>query len=99
LWWSVAACSLLLLGIWFVVPNSTSSSDSLLAENEFIYVVDYLSNYLAFHVPSTVIEEELFDLGVDFMLFGGELTGDEILAYLDFACLDFSFYDLAYLAY
>jgi len=35
LWWSVAACGLLLLGIWFVVPDTTPSSDFLLALHDF----------------------------------------------------------------
>jgi len=39
-WWSVAACSLLLLGIWFVVPNSTPSSNSLIAKNRLIHVAN-----------------------------------------------------------
>jgi len=33
LWWSAVACSFLLLGIWFVVPNTAPPSDSLLALN------------------------------------------------------------------
>jgi hypothetical protein len=82
-WWSVAACSLLLLGIWFVVPKSAPPSDSLLAEGEFIQTVDNLSDYLAYYVCSTVIEDELFASNIDFTPVLEELTGDEILAYLD----------------
>ena len=83
LWWSVAACSLLLLGIWFVVPNTTSSSDSLLAESEFIHSVDNLNDYLAHLICPTIIEEELFASNIDFFPALEELTSDDILAYLD----------------
>ena len=96
LWWSVAACSLLLLGIWFVVPNSTPSSDSLLAEES--YAISGLRDYLAYHVPLTaIIEEELNDFDMDFShFFYGEISDADLLAY-DNALLDYlnyiDFYD------
>jgi hypothetical protein len=77
LWWSVAACGLLLLGIWFVVPNSTPSSDFLLAEE--MYTISELQDYLAYHVPSAVIEEELFDLDANFAHFFEDFFDDELL--------------------
>jgi hypothetical protein len=91
LWLSVAACSLLLLGIWFVVPNSTSSSDFLLTESELIFAVDNLSDYLAHYVCPTVINEELYASDVYFTPFLQELTSDEILAYLDLDLYDLDF--------
>ncbi|MCL2414063.1 MAG: hypothetical protein FWC94_02275 [Bacteroidales bacterium] len=52
LWWSVAACGLLLLGIWFAVPNATPLSDSLLAGFDFCvmeicddYFLDLLGSF------------------------------------------------------
>lgn len=92
LWWSVAACSLLLLGIWFVVPNSTPSSDSLLAEES--YAISELQDYLAYYVPLTVIEEELndfdmdFSFDMDFLHFYGEISDADLLAYNN-ALLDY----------
>ena len=83
-WWSVAACSLLLLGIWFVVPKSTPSSDSLLAESELIFMVDNLGDYLAHKICPSIIEDELYASDIDFTPFLEELSGDEILAYLDY---------------
>jgi len=100
LWWSIAACSLLLLGIWFVVPNSTSSSDSLLAENEYIYVVDGWSDFLAHHICPIIIEDELFALNIEFMPFWDEFTSEELVALEDFLAsndfLVYNNYDLYY---
>jgi len=83
LWWSIAACSFLLLGIWFVVPNSTPSSDSFLAENE-LYVVDGWTDYLAHHVCVTIIEDELFASNIEFTLSWDELTCEELSTYDSF---------------
>ena len=91
LWWSVAACFVLLLGIWFVVPNSTPSSDFLSTENKFSYSIDNLSDYLAHFVCSTIIEDELFASNVDFTPFVEELTSEDILAYFDFHSYNFSY--------
>jgi hypothetical protein len=79
LWWSVAACGLLLLGIWFVVPNSTPLSHSLLAENTLILDVDCWEGYLAHHICPTIIEDELFTLNIGFTPFLEEITDDDLL--------------------
>jgi hypothetical protein len=92
LWWSVAACTLLLLGIWFVVPNSTSSSGSLMAGNQLIYIVDNISDYLAYKVCPTVIEEELYASNIDFTPVWENFSSDEVLAYLDLQ--DINYYDI-----
>ena len=83
LWWSVAACSLLLLGIWFVVPDTTSPSDSLLSENELLFSTDLLNDYLAHFVCPTIIEDELFAENIDFTLFLEDLTDDDFWDLLD----------------
>ncbi len=83
LWWSVAACCLLLLGIWFVVPKSTLPSDySLLSEHEALQAESHLQTYLAHHVDPILIEEELFLSDIDFSQ-DQEFTQDEILGYVD----------------
>ncbi|MCL2028280.1 MAG: hypothetical protein FWG79_07320 [Bacteroidales bacterium] len=91
LWWSVAACGLLLLGIWFVVPNSTPSSQSLLTENTLVFDVDCWDSYLAYHISSAVIEEELFSSNIEFSMFLEELTEDDFLDYDDL--ITYSNYD------
>jgi hypothetical protein len=83
LWWSVAACSLLLLGIWFVGPNSTPSSDSsFLALNEIFQSENHVQNYLAHHADLNIVEYELSLSDVDFSQ-SQEFTQDEILGYAD----------------
>ena len=84
MWWSVAACSLLLLGIWFVVPNSTSSSNSLLTENSLILTVDSWDEYLLYKICLSVVEEELFNSNFEFSPFLEELTGEDLQGYADF---------------
>jgi hypothetical protein len=84
LWWSVAACGLLLLGIWFVVPNSTPSSNSLLAENTLFSDIDCWDGYLAYHVCPTVIEDEMFASNIEFTASFEDFTDDELLNYNDF---------------
>lgn len=97
LWWSVAACGLLLLGIWFVVPNTAPSSSSLLAEHDF-YVAEIWSDYLAQRVCPFIIEEELFASNIEFTPFWEEFTPEELWAYDDFLTyaefyLFYDFYD------
>ena len=91
LWWSVAACGLLLLGIWFVVPKATPSSDSLLAESEFFSVE--MGDYLAQYVCPLVVAEEFYAQNIDFTPFWEELTEDDILEYLDFYPLNYDDYE------
>jgi hypothetical protein len=92
-WWSVAACSLLLLGIWFVVPNSTPSSNSLIAKNSLIHVTTDWIDYLAHYACPTVIEDELLALDIDFRPFIEELTSEELLAYDDYLTYSNYYYD------
>jgi len=80
LWWSVAACGILLWGIWFVAPKSTSTSDFLLADE---YAISELQDYLACHVPTVVIEEGLYNPNMDASLFQDEITDEDLLAYVD----------------
>jgi len=94
-WWSVAACSLLLLGIWFVVPNSTPSSNSFLSENSLILTVDCWDDYLLHNICITIVEEELFASYFEFTPFLEELTGDDLYGYADYLAY-FSFYDYDY---
>jgi hypothetical protein len=95
LWWSVAACSLLLLGIWFVVPNSTSSSNSLSAEQMLILDENDWTEYLAYYVCPTIIEDELFAENIDFTPSFEDFTDEELLDYDDFFAY-FDHYDLYY---
>jgi hypothetical protein len=84
LWWSVAACGLLLLGIWFVVPDSTPSSNSLLAERTFIFDENNWKDYLAHYICPIIVEDELFAEDIDFMPILEDFTDEELLDYDDF---------------
>jgi hypothetical protein len=95
LWWSVAASVLLLLGIWFVVPNTTPSSNSLLAENTFILSDEDWNDYLSFYICPTIIEDELFAKNIDFTAFLEEFTNEDFWDYDDFLTYaDFDIYDI-----
>lgn len=87
LWWSVAACSFLLLGIWFVVPNTTPSSESLLAENDF-YVSEIWTDFLAQNVCQTIIEDELFASNIELSLFFEDIFIGDFLDDYDYFLSD-----------
>jgi len=59
LWWSVAACGLLLLGIWFVVPDTAPPSNSLLALHDFC--VDMLDDYVDYLNLFDFLDYDFFD--------------------------------------
>ncbi len=88
LWWSVAACFVLLLGIWFVLPNTTPSSNSILAQTETSSVANDRQEYLAHYAEPALLEDELFQADVSFLL-SEELTEDEVLSYLDYEHLHY----------
>jgi hypothetical protein len=96
LWWSVAACGLLLLGIWFVVPNTTPpSANSLLAENTFFIDVDRWNDYVIDHICPTIIEDELFAENIDFTAFLEDFTSEDFWDFDDFLTYaDFDIYDI-----
>lgn len=94
LWWGVAACVTLLLGIWFVVPNTTLPSDSLISkESSLTNDADfYLQDYLVSCIPSSMIEDVAESEDIDFSGFydeisSGELSDEELLSYINYADL------------
>ncbi|MDR2907452.1 MAG: hypothetical protein LBU91_05640 [Bacteroidales bacterium] len=81
-WWSIAASIVLLLGIWFVVPNISSPLDSSKSLSQVFQSSDHFQNYLAFHVEPILLEHEISFSDVDFYQDQG-FTQDEALNYVD----------------
>lgn len=83
LWWRVAACFVLLLGIWFVVPDSSTPSGSSSQTEASSSLSREVGEYLAQHADPVLLENELIFTETDFLP-EEELTEDEVLAYLDY---------------